>query len=298
MRTPALAAIVGACAAALFAPAAGASQLVDRNAAGVRLEVDRGARALLTYRARGSLRHVLAWGAVDAVTPPPDRPQVRFSLDYSGGWGAARRDVWRTFENACVPFRPALAWLVAACRAPDGSAWAVQAWQRGLPNYGARPTPRQAAWELRLSHWTSELPRLEVRLGWTFRRYQQLYGRLTYRGRPVHGFRTTSSGAPLDTFGRNVYVDTLNSRYGAGWRRENSFITHVGTGGFCYGFYPHGVRPSGRGERYRATVIGPGVLPDTYWQGEAPPAYDEAYDLLANNDMSLLLAGDRFCRPL
>ena len=30
------------------------------------------------------------------------------------------------------------------------------------------------------------------------------------------------------------------SAYGSGWRRENSFLSHHGTGAFCYGFYPHG----------------------------------------------------------
>ena len=69
----------------------------------------------------------------------------------------------------------------------------------------------------------------------------------------------------------------------AGWRRENSFLSQRGTGVFCYGFYPHdpypgypatGKRPEGKGERYRATVVGPGVLPDVTWEGAAPIAYD------------------------
>jgi hypothetical protein len=293
VRTIALA----ACVAAVFAPQASASQLVDRNASGIRLEVSRGGVALLTYRARGRTRHVLAWGAANARPSAATGRQVSFRLDYSGGWGSLRRDVWKTFRNSCTPVRPPLRWLVTACRAPDGSLWAVQSWQRGLPNYGLPATRFRAAWELRLSHWTGPLPELTIRFGWTYRRYQQLYGRLTYLGLPVHGFRSTGGGEPLDSFGRNIYVDTWGSAYGVGWRRENSFLTHVRTGGFCYGFYPHGSRPSGRGARYRATVIGPGVTPDVYWEGIPPESYDPGFDLWANTDMSQLLAGDRICRP-
>jgi hypothetical protein len=151
--------------------------------------------------------------------------------------------------------------------------------------------------ELRLSHWTGPLPQLTVRFGWAYRRYQQLYGRLTYRGRPVHGFHSTNTGQPLDSFGRNVYVDTFDSAYGTGWQRENSFLTHSVTGGFCYGFFPHGARPTGRGTRYRATVIGPGVTPDVYWEATPPTVYDRDFDMIATEDMSLLLAGDPHCRP-
>jgi hypothetical protein len=285
-------------AALVLAPAAGASQLIDRNAQNVYLAVDRGGMALLTYRKDDTVRHVLAWGAVNAVAPSPDQRQVAFRLDYSGGWGTFRKLAWKTFVNACTPVQVPLAWVVTACQAPDGSFWAVQSWQRTLPDYGITPSPAQAAWELRLSHWTGDLPALTIRFGWSYRRFEQIYGVFTYAGTPVFGFHATPNGQPLDTFGRNIYVDTLNSAYGPGWYRENSFLTHTGTGGFCYGFYPHGSRPSGVGERYRATVIGPGVTPDAYWESPAPaPQYDRNADLAANQDMLSLLAGDRLCRP-
>ena len=87
---------------------------------------------------------------------------------------------------------------------------------------------------------------------------------------------------PLDSFGRNLYVDTLNSAYGSGWKRENSFLTQKRTGAFCYGFFPHGSRPIGKGARYRATIIGPGVTPDIFWESKAPGAYNAALDLVAN----------------
>ena len=143
---------------------------------------------------------------------------------------------------------------MSACTAPDGSHWALQAWQRALPNLGHAPTAAQAVWELRLSHWTGALPVLTIQMNWAYKRYDHLFGTLTYGGRSVYGFHSTPAGEPLDSFGRNIYLDTFDSAYGAGWKRENSFLTHKATGAFCYGFYPHGSSPAGNGRSYRATV--------------------------------------------
>ena len=269
-----------ACAAAALtlAPAASASELLARNASGVQLAVSKDGKALVTFRSHGKLTRVLASGAMNAIAPARARAQVRFKLDYSGGQGSIR--------SACRRYDgPKLQWLVAACRGPDGSYWALQSWQRMLPNYGLHPSPKQAAWELRLSHWKGPLPVLEVKPNWTYGRFDQIYGRFTYLGKPVFGFRTTSRGVPLDSFGRNLYLDTFDSAYGRGWKRENSFLMHTGTGAFCYGFFPRGSRPVGQGERYRATIIGPGVTPDIFWEGAAPGAYNRAGDLAANADI-------------
>jgi len=151
--------------------------------------------------------------------------------------------------------------------------------------------------ELRLSHWTGPLPKLEIGIGWAYHRYHSLYGRFTWRGRPVFGFSSTAAGVPLDSFGRNIYVDTFDSAYGPGWHRENAFLSHTGTGTFCYGFYPHGDRPSGMGTRYRATVSGPGVLPDVSWEGAPPTVYDSSYDTAADAKQLALLGGDPLCKP-
>ena len=104
----------------------------------------------------------------------------------------------------------------------------------------------------------------------------------------------TPAGVPLDTFGRNIYIDTFNSKYGEGWKRENSFLTHKRTGVFCYGFYPHGRNPVGKGEKYRATVIGPGVTPDMFWQSVAPGPFDRALDEAANAEIDAL--NDPLCK--
>jgi hypothetical protein len=110
----------------------------------------------------------------------------------------------------------------------------------------------------------------------------------------VYGFKSTSGGQPLDTFGRNIYVDTFDSTYGGGWKRENSFLTHTNTGAFCYSFNPHGSHPAGKGTKYRATVEGPGVTPDVMWQGTSPGTYDRDADLVANDAIAQL--GDKVCR--
>ena len=142
-------------AASVLASTATASELIDRDAQGIALGVNSKGEALLSYRAAGKSKHVLVWGAVNAVAPTRSRPQVSFKLDYSGGYGKYKQDYWKTFKSSCKAYDgPPLAWKVTACKAADGSYWALQKWQRMLPNYGVAATPAQAVWELRLSHWT------------------------------------------------------------------------------------------------------------------------------------------------
>ena len=241
----------------LLVPAsASASQLIDRNARNVHLQVNARGQALVTYNARGSFHRVVAWGAINARFPNPNIPQVQLRKDYSGrSWASG---------GSCRKYDgPKLAWLVTACAAPDGSYWAVQSWRRTLPNFGRAPTPGLGAWELSLSHWTGETAKLEAWTDWVYDgRYHHLFGRLTYAGQPVYGFAATKVGSPLDAYGRNIYVDTFNSSYGKGWRRENAFLAHRPTGVFCYGFYPFTSRGPGNGAKYRLNVVGPGVTPD------------------------------------
>src|SRR5512133_691034 len=180
--------------AASIAPSAAASQLVDRNASGVRLAVNGRGEALITYTAHATLKHVLAWGAINARTPSQAQPQVAFRLDYAGGFGKYHRAYWRSFGHQCGAYRgQPLAWLVAACTAPDGSNWALQAWQRSLPNYGVFASGARSAWDIRLSHWTGPLAALTVKTDWTYRRFDHLYGALMYQGKPVTAF-TRGSG--------------------------------------------------------------------------------------------------------
>jgi hypothetical protein len=241
----------------VFAPPAGASQLIDRNARNVHLTVNARGQALLTYVTSGGFHRVVVSGAINARQPNPRVPQVQFRLDYSGrSWSSAGTGC-RRYEG------PALAFFVAGCAAPDGSYWAVQSWRRALPNFDGRPHGLLGVWELHLSHWSGPLASLEAWTDWVYGgRYHHLFGRLTYAGQPVYGFTATRAGSPLDGYGRNVYVDTFDSRYGKGWRRENAFLAHRPTGVFCYGFYPFTSRGPGIGAKYRLTAVGPGVTPD------------------------------------
>lgn len=311
---------VAAAALALTA-VADASQLVARNAKGVKLAVNAKGQALLTYREGSRVRRVLAWGAINARHPRQGVPQIQFRLDYSGGWGTYGRAVWKNFPNACRPYDgPELAFVVAACQAPDGSYWALQAWQRLYPNLGFLPwLSFQRAYELHLSHWTGDLAKIEVWADWVYsRRFHHLFGRLTYQGQPVYGFKTNKYGARLDRYGRLIYVDTLNSSYGPGWRRENSFVTHNPSGIFCYGFYefdpskggyrkpsswPAGKkRGPGKGEQYRLTAEGPGVTPDISMTMPGLPDYNPAnpahvsYERQMNSILDSIIGTDKLCR--
>src|SRR5438128_11508835 len=125
-----LALIAVAFAALAWAGTGAASQLIDPNATGGKPAVNTKGEALLTYRARGGVRHVLAWGAIDARHPTSGKPQVRFRKDYAGGWGKYRTQYWRTFRNACRRYTgPKVAFLVSGCSAADGSYWSVARWQ-------------------------------------------------------------------------------------------------------------------------------------------------------------------------
>ena len=278
------------------APAASASELLARDAKDVRLMLGTDGSAYVTYTAQGTRRTIQARGAIDARHPSTSRPQVAFRVRY--GAKPPARNVCRGYDG------PGLAWFVAGCKARDGSYWALQAWQRKLPNYGLVPNAKQAVWELRLSHWRGPLAKLEVWTDWSYGgRFHNLFGRFTYLGVPVHGFRSTTAGVPLDTYGRNLYLDTLNSAYGQGWMRENSFLARNPGGLFCYGFFPHGSRPIGRGDRYRMTVIGPGVTPDVMWEAPGLPDFEPAnaehvaHEQQANSILQQIAGATRLCRP-
>jgi hypothetical protein len=276
---------------------ASGSEIIDRNPQNVRLSVDGNGRALVSYRAHGRAMHVLVWGAIDARQPSSGRPQVAFRKDYSGRQ-------WTSFRNRCRAYDgPALAFAVATCAAPDGSYWALQSWRRTLPNFDGTPRNGLGAWELHVSHWSGSIATLEAWTDWVYGgRYHHLFGRLTYDGKPVYGFSTNRFGSPRDGYGRNVYVDTFNSRYGKGWRRENAFLAHRPTGVFCYGFYPFTPRGPGNGAKYRLTAIGPGVTPDVsitvpgLHDYDPKNAADVAYERQQNALEDSIASGDKKCR--
>jgi hypothetical protein len=303
-----------------LAGSASASQLIARNASHIKLAVNPKGTAMVTYSVRGRVTHLLAWGAVNA-RPRPASPRVRqveFKLDYSGGW-KHHRLTWKHFKNRCRAYDgPELAWLVAACRAPNGSYWALQSWQTALPDLGLAPwLGKQKTWWLHLSHWTGPLAELDAYTDWIYGgRFQEVFGQYTYRGRGIRGFGTTHVGAPTDNYGRLLFLDTLDSAYGKGWLRENSFVSHGPPGMFCYGFYPRNPwvggyahprstpnrkRPPGVGEQYRLTAAGPGVTPDVMWQGPGLHQFnrgnpsDVALESQMNAERDAIRGGYRKC---
>ena len=281
--------------AGLALPAtAAASQIVARNARYPAIKVmvrkDGTQVAMVSFLQHGLWHHVLLWGAVNARRPDPLHPrsQVAFHVDYSGGYGSFGAGYWKIVKarNVCGPYQgPGLPWRVAACTMPNGSNWALQAWQRELLDMGVMPrTALQSAWELHASHWSGALPVLWLKWGWAYSRstghYDHLYGQLSYHGYPVYGFSATGVGSPTDPYGRNIYVDTQDSawhgyRQANGWYRWNAFLAHRGQGDFCASVYSTmgGVtQPVGGATAYRATVEGPGVTPVVVWKG-GPPGY-------------------------
>jgi hypothetical protein len=300
---------------AAAAPASASEHFADHDVRRPTLKVDAKGRALVEYTTQqGVRRHVLVWGAINANHPSPEVKQVRFTYDFTGGRATFKRALWRTFTNACRPYDgPELAYFVAACKAPDGSYWALQTWQRRLPLLGFTPwLDIHDNWELHVSHWKGPLPVLEAHVNWTYGfMWQGVFGRLTYEGRPVHGFLSTNEGNPRDRYSRNVYIDTLNSAYGSGWKRESGILTHKVTGGFCHSFVPQrpfagypsqDLRPAAPGERYRISVMGPGVTPVLMWEGAGLPRYNGGdpnhvrLEAEANAAFDRVMAGDRICR--
>jgi hypothetical protein len=305
--------------AALAAPTAHASEiLADKNVRKPTLKVNARGHALVQYtRENGTRRNVLVWDAVNGVANSDvGRRQVKFKIDYSGGWGAFRKaNYWRTFRNACRRYDgPNLFGFVAGCKAPDGSYWALQSWVRLEAMRGFAPFRKvHTDVELHISHWTGELPELDVWPNWTYGgRLQGFFGRLRYDGKPVYGTRSPSPTVS-DPFARNVYIDTLNSVYGRGWKRDTAINTHKRNGGFCYSFvvqsppggYPgtKGGYPSneprgpGLGDRHRITVMGPGVTPVLRWEGTRLGAYDRDRDAAINRIFDDILGGDEKCAP-
>jgi hypothetical protein len=278
------------------------------------LAVNKKGEAMITYRvSTGKTRHVLVWGAINASVPNPGAPQVRFKYDYAGGFGKYHNgNYWKTFRGACTTYDgPPLAMVVASCKSPDGSYWALQSWQRGLPLLGFKPwRPAQTAYELHLSHWSGALPQLTVGVHWTYGHSAiGVFGQFLYQDKPVFGFKSTAAGNPLGRYERNVYIDTHNSAYGDGYWRESGILTHNPTGSFCHSFVPQkpfrgypsqATRPAAPGDEYRFTVMGPGVTPLVQvaipgldkWRGTADQVSTQAS---AQRLWDATMTGDKKC---
>jgi hypothetical protein len=288
----------------------------NTNVKNTRLAVNKKGEALVTYTMEnGTVRRVLVWGAINANAPSESQPQVRFKYDYASGWGKYRnKNYWKTFKTCGRYDGPSLPYFVGGCKAPDGSYWALQNWQRGLPLLGFKPwRPAQDDFELHVSHWSGDLPELQVGVHWTYGGSAiGIFGRLMYGGKPVHGFKSTAEGNPLGRYERNVYIDTFNSVYDANnWARESGILTHNPTGAFCHSFVPQkpfpgypdqNQRPAAPGDRYRVTVMGPGVTPAVQWEGPGLPGWNNSAgqqqtQAKARAQWDEIMVGDKKCAP-
>jgi hypothetical protein len=121
---------------------------------------------------------------------------------------------------------------------------------------------------------------------------------------PVYGFGNTPKGVPTDKYGRNLFIDTLDSAYGKGWKRESGILTHRATGTFCHSFVPQrpftgypsqALRPAAPGDRHRVTVGGPGVTPVMRVELDGLKRKDRGRDAEFNSIFDRVMAGDSIC---
>ena len=263
----------------VIAPQANASQLVTRNARYPSLKVDSYNRALVTYYQNGAWHHTLWWGALNARYPDQRSAQIAVPVPHGllGRLGQLRRRLLAAHGEHVRAVRGPKLWnMVAGCTmtTPDHTNWVLQVWQRLMPNGGWNccRAAGQGAYELHLSHFSSAgyLAHVWVKWNWTRGVYSgfrldQLYGRITWLGRGYYGWTSDRYGNPTDSFGELIYVDAWGSRWGSGWRRINSFLSHWRSdGSFCDQNWPnrYGRRNSpGNGTAYRIVADGPGVTP-------------------------------------
>ena len=253
-----------------------ASDRLGLNASHVRLAVSEdGKRALVTYRAGGKTRHALVWGACNALPPSQTVPQVRFKIDWTGGWETYGHTVWRQLRQRLPAVRRPAARrarrrvqgarrlvLGGAALAAEPPAPRLPAVQGGPDRLGARRLALDGR---------ARAARGARRLGLQRAGAQPLRpADSTAASRCTASTPCKGTGAPQDRYGRSLYIDTLDSAYGAGWKRETSIVFRNPTGVFCYSFWPtHDVslpgqpaRPAGYGSAYRIEVLGPGVTPN------------------------------------
>src|SRR6266581_731931 len=77
------------------ASGAAASDRLALNASQVGLAVSAdGKTAVVTYLQSGRVRHALVWGAINAFPPSGAVPQLRFKIDWTGGWETHRNAQW------------------------------------------------------------------------------------------------------------------------------------------------------------------------------------------------------------
>ena len=237
---------------------------------------------MVSYYQRGRMWHVFVSGAVNARSPEPAVPQVhsRRTTRAAAANGALQ-------EHLPAVRRPAARVVLAGCKASDGSYWALQMWQRMLPNLGYVPwTHGQKVWEVHVSHWTARSRRSRrMRTGSTpAASTRSSAGRPTRQahlrvqddevGQPARLLRSPD----LPRHARLRVRDGLAT--GELVRRAQAerhvLLRLLSTSAVRRLPAPAFGRLAGNGSRYRLTLYGPGVTPDVAVYVNGLPDYDKA----------------------
>ena len=234
----------------------------------------------MTYtRPDGQVRRVLAWGALDAVVPDPSVPQQRFELDYDGRLGQVPQgSATGARSRTCAGRTPGPRSRTASRRAPRLTAPTGRSRAgSGSSRCAASPASGPCTWRGSCTSRTG--------------RRRSPCSRSRRTGRTAAPSRACSDGCCTGegpctarrhrrgTPGPRTRATSTSTRStpstAPGWKRDGAKVTHVGSGGFCYSFAPLAAPPagypavptvSGKGERHRVTVMGPGVTPDVQWE--------------------------------
>ena len=190
---------------------ADASIYVGADAVRPTLEVDAKGTAVVRFTARGKRDVVVV----------PARGQL-----YHGG-SLSGPDVSRPVPAAGVPL------ALAVRRTPDGTLYALQAWQ---------VLPGQPV-ELHLARWKGEPTSLTLATDG-----KRLTGTARFQGKSVTGTTFTLEGKRLRIY---VYLDCLGCGGKPGWTRM------IGVSPRSDGTFAAYLRPEWNGKRFKATVAGP-----------------------------------------
>jgi hypothetical protein len=210
-------ALLAAIAAFVSSGPAGAALRLDSETSNESLIVDARGDAQVTFTSRGAWRSVIVSGS---------SVRVAHGLRLAPG---ARR----------VP--PTVPFALVQFRLPSGVQVALQRVRR-TGQFGLVGPP-----DLYLARWRGAPTRLTLMVS-----RGRLCGTVTYHGHAVYGGPHTPQGNPLDSLGRNVYLDALRP---AGWYRLLGVLARPR--GFALA-----ITADRRGSRYRARVVGPNVAGD------------------------------------
>ena len=213
--------LVAACAAAAFllpALPANASVEIGVNAVTAALHVDAAGDAQATWTATDGSHHSLV-----------------VSHDGSLHIGASLPGA-----DVSHPAAIQVPWALAV-REAGGTYYALQSWRR----LDSGPV------ELRFARWTGPATLLTLRVVCCKWGSVNVEGQATFHGKPIYGEHATLQGDPLDPYGRNVYLDSLQ---GGHWTRMMGILTHKPTGTFSLW-----IRSNWVGTAYRGTIPGPNL---------------------------------------